>query len=125
MSTVKTLVESLKNFTPDQLAELNAEIAAVQKQLGELMTLRRIIVGPLKRQKAKAAAVPGQPSERRVQVAKLLAKEGAMHKPVICNRLGVATQGFSQVLDCDLFEMTPQGYKLTAAGRKVAESAAA
>jgi hypothetical protein len=135
------LVDLVGRATAEDLAAVDGQIAAREKDLASLRAVRRVLAlalgveqerkpGPPKGASARASAGgvggPGQDppagrgallEERRVRCARYLLKNGPTKGAELCRLFTIPTGSQTGVLSCDWFVQTDAGYELSPLGR--------
>lgn len=146
------LAELVGKATADDLAAIDADIAAKRAEIDGLTQLRKLIAVRLGIEEPKKgpggrpgprkprAEVGGGPTHangvaatpdrnaavhaRRVSIARLLSGRGPLFPAVIANELDIEVGNLTYALKSDWFENGNGGWRLTAVGRKEALGAA-
>lgn len=139
-STAAQLRELIDKSSAEDLTEIDGEIAKAEAHLESLVTLRKVIDRKVngkpehwsKRAPKPKPVVSGggngasdSPAERgamlkdrRLNIAKIIAKEGPLPASAFVNRLQIPSGSITAVLQCDWFQQTANGYRLTEVGRR-------
>lgn len=132
MTTVEKLLELLGQANETDLTALDERIKALESEVAALGRVRTVIkkriygrtvkVGCASRSNgAAASSLAGSSThDRRVRVAKILVTEGPQLSNVIADKIGAAPQGIVATLNCDWFQQTKEGWRLTEVGRREA-----
>ena len=148
LSVVTQLAELITRATQDDVAKIDEDIAAKRAEIDSLNQLRKLIAvrlgieepkkGPGGHPRKHRAVGGGSPQPaangtpaadggrgglmraRRLSAARLLGNRGPLVQSVICEELDIPAGSITSVLDCDWFEKTPQGVRVTSVGRNEA-----